>query len=47
MRVTAPLALHQGALQQCAALAREGGAPAGRKEYRTYAGRIAAATQMS
>jgi DNA invertase Pin-like site-specific DNA recombinase len=42
VRVTAPLTLHRAALQQCAALADDGSAPAGRKAYRTYAGRIAA-----
>jgi len=42
VRVTAPLALHQAALQRCVALAG-GAAPAGRKAYRTYAPRIAAA----
>ncbi|MDJ0344200.1 recombinase family protein [Streptomyces sp. H10-C2] len=43
VRVTAPLALHQAALKQCAALAG-GGAPAGRKAYRAYADRITAVT---
>ena len=43
--VTAPLALHQAALQQCAALADDGATPAGRKAYRTYADRIAAAAK--
>ncbi|MFH8471574.1 recombinase family protein [Streptomyces sp. NPDC018000] len=43
VRVTAPLALHQATLKQCAALAGGGGAPAVRKAYRTYADRIAAA----
>jgi DNA invertase Pin-like site-specific DNA recombinase len=47
VRVTAPLALHQGTLKECAALAGDGSAPAGRKAYRTYADRIAAATRMS
>lgn len=47
VRVTAPLALHQAALQQCAALALagDGATPAGRKAYRTYADRIAAAAK--
>jgi putative DNA-invertase from lambdoid prophage Rac len=44
VRVTAPLALHQAALKQCAALAGDGSTSAGRKAYRTYADRIAAAT---
>ncbi len=44
VRVTAPLALHQATLGQCAALAGDGSTPAGRKAYRTYADRIAAAT---
>jgi putative DNA-invertase from lambdoid prophage Rac len=43
VRVTAPLALHQATLKQCAALAGNGSTPAGRKAYRTYADRIAAA----
>ncbi|MGW1616333.1 hypothetical protein ACWCQZ_44190 [Streptomyces sp. NPDC002285] len=47
VRVAAPLALHQATLRQCAALAGDGSAPAGRKAYRTYADRIAAATRMS
>ncbi len=42
VRVSAPLALHQAALKQCAALADGGSTPAGRKAYRTYADRIAA-----
>ncbi|WP_326693404.1 MULTISPECIES: hypothetical protein [unclassified Streptomyces] len=42
VRVTAPLVLHQAALKQCVALAADGGTRAGRKAYRTYAGRIAA-----
>jgi putative DNA-invertase from lambdoid prophage Rac len=42
VRVAAPLALHQAALQQCAALVWESGTPAGRKAYRAYADRIAA-----
>ena len=45
VRVTAPLALHQAALQQCSALASDGATPAGRKAYRTYADRIAAAAK--
>jgi putative DNA-invertase from lambdoid prophage Rac len=45
VRVTAPSALHQAALKQCAALAGDGSAPAGRKAYRTYADRIATATR--
>ena len=45
VRVTAPLALHQAALRQCAALAGDGATPAGRKAYRTYADRIAAAAK--
>lgn len=44
VRVTAPLARHQATLQQCLALASDGSTPAGRKAYRTYADRIAAAT---
>lgn len=44
VRVTAPLTLHQAALKQCAALVGDGSAPAGRKAYRSYADRIAAAT---
>lgn len=47
VRVTAPLTLHQATLGQCAALAGDGCAPAGRKAYRTYADRIAAAARMS
>ncbi|AEH09695.1 MULTISPECIES: hypothetical protein [Protofrankia] len=43
VRVTAPLALHQATLGQCAALAGDGSTLAGRKAYRTYADRIAAA----
>lgn len=42
VRVTAPLALHEVALKQCAALAGDGSTPAGRKAYRAYADRIAA-----
>ncbi|MER6548459.1 hypothetical protein [Streptomyces sp. NPDC001250] len=42
VRVTAPLALHQAALKQCAALAGDGSTPARRKAYRAYADRIAA-----
>ncbi|MFG3517602.1 hypothetical protein [Streptomyces bobili] len=45
VRVAAPLALHQAALKQCAALAGDGSTPAGRKAYRTDAGRIAAAAK--
>ncbi|WP_260462433.1 recombinase family protein [Streptomyces sp. TRM72054] len=45
VRVTAPLALHQATLGQCAALTGDGSAPAGRKAYRTYADRILAATR--
>lgn len=41
VRVSPPLALHQAALKQCAALADGGSTPAGRKAYRTYADRIA------
>jgi putative DNA-invertase from lambdoid prophage Rac len=44
VRITAPLALHQAALKQCADLAGDGSAPAGRKAYRAYSDRIAAAT---
>ncbi|MGW2586642.1 recombinase family protein [Streptomyces virginiae] len=47
VRVTAPLALHQAVLQQGAALAGEGGTPAGRKAYRAYADRIAGAMRTS
>jgi DNA invertase Pin-like site-specific DNA recombinase len=47
VRVTAPLASHQAALQQCAALTGDGSTPAGRKAYRAYADRIAGATQAS
>ncbi|MGW0367302.1 hypothetical protein [Streptomyces sp. NPDC002990] len=43
--VTAPSALHQAVLKQCAALVGDGSAPAGRKAYRTYADRIATATR--
>jgi putative DNA-invertase from lambdoid prophage Rac len=42
VRITAPLALHQAALEQCTALAQGGAAPSGRKAYRTYADRITA-----
>ncbi|QCX82379.1 Putative DNA-invertase (plasmid) [Streptomyces sp. YIM 121038] len=42
VRVTAPLALHQAVLEQCAALAGGGAVPAGRKAYRAYADRITA-----
>jgi putative DNA-invertase from lambdoid prophage Rac len=45
--VAAPLALRQAALKQCATLVGNSSAPAGRKAYRTYADRIAAATRMS
>jgi putative DNA-invertase from lambdoid prophage Rac len=45
VRVTAPLALHQATLKQCAALASGGSTPAGRKAYRAYADRIAAAAK--
>ncbi|WP_331767919.1 recombinase family protein [Embleya sp. NBC_00896] len=45
LRVTAPLTLHQAVLGQCAALVGDGSTPAGRKAYRTYADRIAAATE--
>ncbi|MET7550811.1 helix-turn-helix domain-containing protein [Streptomyces sp. NPDC005500] len=47
VRVTAPLALHQTTLMQCAALASDESGPAVRKAYCTYADRIAAATLMS
>ncbi len=47
VRVTAPLALHQATLGQCAALAGDGSTPAGRKAYRTYADRIVAAARTS
>ncbi|MBE1603261.1 hypothetical protein [Actinopolymorpha pittospori] len=43
LRLTAPLTVHQAALQQCAALAGDGATPAGRKAYRTYADRIESA----
>lgn len=43
VRITAPLALHQAVLDQCAALTGSGAVPAGRKAYRTYADRITAA----
>ncbi|WP_413102542.1 recombinase family protein [Streptomyces sp. Inha503] len=39
VRVTAQLAVHQAALQQCASLAN-GATPAGRKAYRAYADRV-------
>ncbi len=42
VRITAPLALHQAALTQCAALADDGAAPAQRKAYRACVDRIAA-----
>ncbi|MGW0720162.1 hypothetical protein ACWD3K_36320 [Streptomyces sp. NPDC002778] len=42
VRITAPLALHQAALEQCTALAQGGAAPSGRKAYRNYADRITA-----
>ncbi|WP_338146611.1 recombinase family protein [Streptomyces boncukensis] len=45
VRITAPRTLHQAVLTQCAALAGDGSAPAGRKAYRTYAERIAAVTK--
>ncbi|MEU9800811.1 recombinase family protein [Streptomyces sp. NPDC051000] len=45
VRVTAPHAFHQAVLEQCAALADDGSAPAGRKAYRTYADRIATVTR--
>jgi hypothetical protein len=45
VRVTAPLALHQATLKQSTALAADGSAPAGRKAYRAYADRIAAAAR--
>jgi DNA invertase Pin-like site-specific DNA recombinase len=45
VRVTAPLALHQAALEQCADLASSGSTPAGRKAHRIYADRVAAARQ--
>ncbi|MFJ2202814.1 recombinase family protein [Streptomyces violaceusniger] len=47
VRVTAPLALHQATLQQCAALAGDGSTSAGRKAYRTYADRITSVTRTS
>ncbi|MEZ0095946.1 hypothetical protein [Streptacidiphilus sp. EB129] len=47
VRVAAPLALHQVVLAQCAALAGEGGTPAGRKACRAYADRIAGAVRTS
>ncbi|MFF4761805.1 recombinase family protein [Streptomyces sp. NPDC001292] len=47
VRVTAPLVLHQATLKQCAALAADGSAPAGRKAHRTYADRIAAVARPS
>ncbi|MER6076232.1 recombinase family protein [Streptomyces sp. NPDC001817] len=47
VRVTAPLALHQATLGQCAALNGDGSTPAGRKAYRTYAARILAAARTS
>ncbi|MGW3150943.1 hypothetical protein ACWDG1_41180 [Streptomyces sp. NPDC001177] len=40
MRVTAPLALHEAALKQRAALVGDDLTPAGRKASRTYADRI-------
>lgn len=43
VRVAAPLVLHKAALKQCAALAGDGSTSAGRKAYRTYADRTAAA----
>ncbi|MGW4824700.1 hypothetical protein ACWEP4_38725, partial [Streptomyces sp. NPDC004227] len=43
LRVTAPLSVHQAALEACAALAVDGAAPAGRKAYRVYANRVEAA----
>jgi putative DNA-invertase from lambdoid prophage Rac len=45
VRVTAPLALHQSVLQQCAVVASDGSTSAGRKAYRVYADRIAAAAR--
>lgn len=42
LRVAAPLSVHQAALEACAALAADGGAPAGRKAYRVYADRVEA-----
>lgn len=42
VRITAPLALHQAALEQCTVLAEGGAAPAGRKAHRAYGDRIAA-----
>ena len=47
VRVTAPLTLHQAALQQCAALDGEGSTPAGRKAHRAYADRIAGAARTA
>ncbi|MGW3415604.1 recombinase family protein [Streptomyces sp. NPDC000888] len=43
LRVTAPLSVHQAALEACAALAADGTSPAGRKAYRVYADRVEAA----
>lgn len=45
--VAAPLALHQAALQQCAALAGKDSTPAGRKACRAYPDRIAGAVRTS
>jgi len=42
VRVTAPIALHQATLNQCADLIGDGSTPAGRKAYRAYADRITA-----
>lgn len=47
VRVTAPLALHQATLKQCAALAGDDSTSVGRKAYRTYADRIATLTRTS
>jgi putative DNA-invertase from lambdoid prophage Rac len=44
VRLTAPLALHQAALQQSAALAEPTAGPAARKAYRAYTTRITAAS---
>ncbi|MFE3502977.1 recombinase family protein [Kitasatospora sp. NPDC059160] len=44
VRLAAPLALHQAALQQAADLADEAASPAGRKAHRVYAARITTAS---
>ncbi|MFE7056036.1 recombinase family protein [Streptomyces californicus] len=43
VRVSAPLSVHQAALDLCSALGAEGASPSGRKARRVYADRIAAA----